>query len=442
MNAEGTPAPFDSSADLHASASAPQPQPSARCGAGLPAGRSAQRRGSPWQARAARSAESDGGRTRQQPEPLIMIVEDDPDSALLLEELLQDAGFRTVWHVDGTAALGALDAGAEVPALILLDLRMPNMDGWAFRVEQRQRPRLRDIPVGVMSADDTPQAAAIDADFFLPKPLDTQRVVTLVQEALLSDERDRLMATGIELERLRSLGMLLGSVAHELSGPLQYVIGFLEVAERGCLQLGVGAAPIGRAIAAAQEAAEGMRELVRDLRIFSRSESEVGEADPAEAIEAAVRLSEARLRSTAKLETRWASGLPRVIGNEARLSQVFLNLLTNAAQAIGSGTPGENTIIVEARVETREQPEGARGQEPERRVVIEVTDTGSGMSPEVLARAFEPFFTTKSAEEGTGIGLSFCRHVVEGYGGTISARSQLGHGTTMRVELLPVGERT
>lgn len=355
-------------------------------------------------------------------DPLIMVIEDDPDSGMLLEELLQDAHLRTIWYRDGAQALQALDAHAEVPSLILLDLHMPNMDGWTFRVEQLRRNYLYDVPVAVMSADGSSKAQAIDADLFLPKPLNPERLVAAVQEALVSVERKKLLAASFELERLRSLGVLLGTVVHELSSPLLGIHGFLEVAQRECARLGDVAAPILRPIEAALSASDGMRDIVKDLRVFSRIESDQGPADLLQALQSAIRLGEPALRGKATLRLSVPPSLPKVMGNAARLGQVFLNLLSNAAQAIHEGGPDVNTVKVSVTQEGKQ-------------VIVEISDTGIGMTPEVLHNAFEPFFTTKSAAEGTGIGLSFSKHIVESYGGRISARSEAGKGSTLRVEL-------
>jgi signal transduction histidine kinase len=355
-------------------------------------------------------------------DPLIMVIEDDPDSGMLLEELLHHAHLRTIWHRDGAQALRALDDHAEVPSLILLDLHMPNMDGWTFRVEQRRRDYLRDVPVAVMSADGSSKAEAIDADLFVPKPLDGRRLVSAVQEALVSTERKRLMATSIELERLRSLGLLMGTVVHELSSPLQGMSGFLELAKRECERVGDATKSILRPVESALLAAESMREIVKDLRVFSRLESDHDVADVSQALQSAIRLSEPSMRGKATFHAHCPPNLPKVIGNEARLGQVFLNLLSNAVHAVSEGGPQENQISVHV-------------SQAGKSVIVEISDTGVGMSPEILERAFDPFFTTKTAAEGTGIGLSFSKHIVEGYGGSISARSELGKGTTLRVEL-------
>jgi len=105
---------------------------------------------------------------------------------------------------------------------------------------------------------------------------------------------------------------------------------------------------------------------------------------------------------------------------------VFLNLIVNAAQAIQEGQVERNRIQLSTRLDGR-------------KVIVEVTDTGSGMPPEVLRKLFTPFFTTKPVGTGTGLGLSICHRIVTGMGGQIAVESQLGQGTTFRVTL-PVAD--
>jgi CheY-like chemotaxis protein len=118
---------------------------------------------------------------------------------------------------------------------------------------------------------------------------------------------------------------------------------------------------------------------------------------------------------------------PRVLGNEARLGQVLLNLLVNALQAIPEGNPEHH----EVRVRT--------GRDGTGRALVEVSDTGCGMSPSVVARIFDPFFTTKVSGEGTGLGLPICRQIVQAHGGELRVRSEEGKGSVFTL-LLPAAE--
>jgi CheY-like chemotaxis protein len=127
------------------------------------------------------------------------------------------------------------------------------------------------------------------------------------------------------------------------------------------------------------------------------------------------------IRHRAQLQKRCAD-VPPVKGNEARLGQVFLNLLVNAAQAIPVGHAAENQITVSVL---------PRGDQ----VIVEISDTGAGIESEVLPRIFDPFFTTKPVGVGTGLGLSICHNIVTSSGGEMTVESQVGKGSTFRVSL-------
>jgi CheY-like chemotaxis protein/anti-sigma regulatory factor (Ser/Thr protein kinase) len=115
--------------------------------------------------------------------------------------------------------------------------------------------------------------------------------------------------------------------------------------------------------------------------------------------------------------------VPAAALDETRLGQVLTNLLINAAHAIPPGAPDRNEVAVQVR------------SDPQRRIAIEVRDTGSGMAPDVLKRAFEPFFTTKPSDLGRGLGLAICHGIVTSVGGTIEAESRPGAGSLLRVVL-------
>jgi CheY-like chemotaxis protein len=168
-----------------------------------------------------------------------------------------------------------------------------------------------------------------------------------------------------------------------------------------------------------------VRDIVRDLQIFSRgNEEKRGAVDLQTILDSTARLAWNEIRHRARLTTDYGPAA-LVDGNESRLGQVFLNLVVNAAQAIQEGAAPENEI----RIATRMVPEGE--------VMVEITDTGSGMSPEVLRRLFVPFFTTKPVGVGTGLGLSICQRIVTSFGGRMTVDSTVGKGTSVRV-FLPI----
>jgi CheY-like chemotaxis protein len=174
------------------------------------------------------------------------------------------------------------------------------------------------------------------------------------------------------------------------------------------------------------EGAERIQQIVNDLRIFARPEPAQQSSDVTASIEWALRVVGSLVRERARLELDLIP-IPPARGDSARLGQVFLNLLINAAQAIPEGNAMGNTVRVSTQLD-------AAG-----RIVVSIADTGAGMSPEVVKRIFDPFFTTKPVGSGTGLGLSICHGIVQGLGGELMVESTAGLGSAFHV-LLPTGE--
>ena len=219
-------------------------------------------------------------------------------------------------------------------------------------------------------------------------------------------------------DRLASIGTLASGVAHEINNPLTWVLFNLETVQQRASDW-----ESRQLLAEAREGTEQVRRIVEDLRSYARPQGEeIGPTDLAAAISAAARLAGPHLEACATLHVdcppeTW------VLGSDARLAQVFLNLLVNAAQATeeAGGTRHQVGITV--------SPEGDR-------VVVTVVDDGPGISAEHLPHVFDPFFTTKAAGKGTGIGLYVCHRIVTSLGGDISIVSEEGNGVRVRVALV------
>lgn len=242
-------------------------------------------------------------------------------------------------------------------------------------------------------------------------------------------------------DRLASLGAMAAGVAHEVNNPLTVVVANVtfigeEIKQHrtALADAGFRLAPeaerrlneIAQALGDLQSSASRIGRIVSDLRGFSRPATTIsGRADVVATIEWAVRTTAHEFKHRAQLLTK-LNHVPMVLADQARLEQVFINLLVNAAQAIPPGNADKNEVCVQTAVDESG------------RVQVEVRDTGGGIPEDIQKHIFEPFFTTKAVGAGTGLGLSICHGIVTSLGGEIQVESEVGKGTIFRILLPPV----
>lgn len=243
-----------------------------------------------------------------------------------------------------------------------------------------------------------------------------------------ASQRHELTAKMMAMDRVISVGMLAASVGHEINNPLTYVGANLDLALERLDALAAGSPLLDDAREALRHAREGaarIRGVIRDLATYTLPDRE--ERVPValdEVIRSALDIASHEIRHRARLVVD-LTAVPPVLGSAGRLGQVFVNLLVNAAHAIEEGAASRNEIRVRLH---------RRGDE----VLAEVSDTGQGVRREDAERLFDAFFTTKSSQQGTGLGLTICKSIVDGHGGRIDlSASELGRGTTFSV-CLPV----
>jgi len=264
----------------------------------------------------------------------------------------------------------------------------------------------------------------------------------ITEQKALEAELQAAQVRLVEASKMRALGELVAGVAHELNNPLMASQTILHVimknvppdwSEKERLDL------IGRCN-------DRIAKIVDHLREFSRqTKSEFTELDINQPVENALLITEQQLLNHGICVVRnLASGLPKVLGDSNQLEQVFLNLISNARDAMdGSGGPQKEITITSFLSEE----EGAKlkwhhsgrssevGGCIEPCVVVSVKDTGMGIRQEDFDKIFEPFFTTKPSGKGTGLGLSLCYGIVEAHHGRIDVKSREGEGTEVRVYL-------
>ena len=267
-----------------------------------------------------------------------------------------------------------------------------------------------------------------------------QRVTERTQE--LAERLRELHSTQEQLivaDRRTSVGTLAAGVAHEINNPLAYVTANIQFVLQELPELRTtlmaGCPParseeleaiwqeVANALAETREGCSRVQHIVQSLKSFSRGDEDKREPlDVQGPLDAAISMAQNELRHRARLVRDYRE-LPPVEANEVRLAQVFLNLLINATHAIPAGAADRH----EVRVTTRLGEDG--------HVWVDITDTGSGMSPEVRSRLFTPFFTTKPVGVGTGLGLSVCQGIITALGGRIEVQSEPGKGSTFSVVL-------
>ena len=367
----------------------------------------------------------------------VLLVEDvETDAELVLRELHRGGFAVTSERVETAAAL--TEALARGPwDVVVSDYSLPTFSApQALRIVRGLGQELPFIIVsGTVGEDIAVESLHAGAQDFMAKGR-LRRLVPAIDRELrdvaLRTERKKMQEQLLISERMASMGLLAAGVAHELNNPLACVTANLELAARDIVELterhGLAAEyrELCEMLDDAHEGAERLRTIVRDLKIFSRPEEElIGPVDVVAVMESMLRMAWNEIRHRARLVKVFDPATPMVDASEARLGQVFLNLVVNAAQAIPEGHAHEHTITVSTAT-------AADG-----RVVIEIADTGTGMSPEVLEQLFRRFFTTKPLGIGTGLGLSICHRIVTGFGGTIDVTSEVGRGTTFRIALPP-----
>lgn len=407
------------------------------------------------------------------PRETILIVDDEPMYLGVLREILSP--HYTVRAATNGADALRIAAREPQPDLILLDIVMPTLDGFGVLEALRETPATADIPVIFVSAvqdeEDEQRGFASGAVDYIHKPIRSVIALSRIRAHLdaraaremLSSTNRRLSAQVSEgahalevaqqlllrSERLAAIGLLSAGIAHEISNPIGYVNGNLstlaedfaewaealtawaqgdggdlEAAARARLLLAPLATParledMREMIADALEGSKRVTQIVRSLRDFSNARSVTpAPTDLRVRIETALRLAWNDLKYKCTLR-RDFEAIPWVTCVTGEIDQVLLNLLMNASQAIE--TTGEIAIS------TRPLGDDA--------VQVRVSDSGKGMSPEVMARIFEPFFTTKPEGVGTGLGLPLSLAIVRRHGGRLEVESEVGRGTTFTLTL-------
>lgn len=384
------------------------------------------------------------------PRPLrVLIVEDIEQDALLLKRALSSGGFDVRAKRVETEQAMRQALSLEDWDVILSDYTLPSFS--AFQALETMKSLALDLPFiivsGTVEEDTAVEAIRAGAHDFLAKGRFARLVPAIereMEDAKLRAESAEMRQQLLISDRMASIGTLAAGVAHEINNPLTAVIAGVELALQdfgevsdklqafATAQSSNSPSPTSEVLPKVtrahenlvdvREAAERVRLIVRDLRSFSRADDQTtGPVNIERTIDASIRMVQHELNHRTRLIKKY-SDVPSVLGNEARLGQVFLNLIVNAAQSMPTTDVERNELEVTTKLDNE-------------RIVVEIRDNGSGIPPHILPRIFDPFFTTKPVGKGTGLGLAICYRIVTELGGDIHVESIVGRGTTFRTQL-------
>jgi signal transduction histidine kinase len=418
--------------------------------------------------------------------PLVYVVDDDAGMRETVTEILALAGVTAEAFGSGNSVQAALENAR--PDLAVVDQRLPDTTGLALATSLKsQDPDLGVVVLtGYVSADNAIAAVGL-ADDFLTKPVlpedlvrsvavgidrtrlrrQNRRLVARLQELNSSLEetvaertreleeahrraledhaaREQLQAQAEcervenrlhQSRRLESLGMLAGGVAHDFNNLLSIILNYASFVADATADDEPVRADVGQIIKAAKQAAQ----LTRQLLIFGHRDQVQLKALDLNVVVADVQNLLARsIGEHVKLAVHPAASLPAVRADRSQIEAVLVNLAVNARDAMPDG----GTLTIELGVTDLDHEDTGvlPPLSPGCYVMLSVSDTGIGMSPDVVALIFEPFFTTKPPGQGAGLGMATVHSIVTAAGGGLGVQSELGAGTTIRAYFPAAGE--
>ncbi len=257
---------------------------------------------------------------------------------------------------------------------------------------------------------------------------DGRRFYTVILRDI--SEKRRLEAQLLQSQKMEGIGRLAGGVAHDFNNLLMGIFNYLTLATRKLEADHPALAPLEHV----KEAAERAASLTRQLLIFARKQVvRPTVLAPGDVVSGLAPMLQRLIGEDVKLRTVVAGNAGKVLADSSQLEQIVMNLALNARDAMPSG--GTLTIEISNIRLDEAYCRNRVGATPGPHVMLAVTDTGTGMTPDVLSRLFEPFFTTKPPGKGTGLGLATCHGIVEQSGGHIAVYSEPGRGTSFKVFL-------
>jgi len=393
--------------------------------------------------------------TATQPAPgrgFVLVVDDEEQNRTLLRDPLEARGYEVDEAENGVQALQKI--AARPPDVILLDLMMPEMDGFEVCRRLKKDSKTAHLPILMITAlserGDRLMGIQAGANDFLNKPIDIHDVILRVGNAVYAKHLyDQLLEQFIQAQKMEAVGQLASGVAHDFNNILAVIMGYSDLVMQ---ELGPDDR-LRKHVGEIRHASERAAGLTRQLLVFSRKQTvQPVVLDLNDVVQDLDKMLRRLIDKNIEMTMVPGKQTGRVKADSGYVGQVLMNLVVNARDAMPNGgklTIATNNVTLDENYSPCGvgvcaspggapllTPQGKRahpGAIPGDYVMLSVSDTGTGMTEEVKARLFEAFFTTKPLGKGTGLGLATCQTIVQQSGGHIGVYSEVGKGTTFKI---------
>lgn len=386
----------------------------------------------------------------------IFVIDDNPINLNLLAHLLRERGYQV--RIATSGRRGIVAVRTSVPDLIMLDITMPEMNGYEVCQQLKADDQLRDIPVIFISALDDAldkvKAFEVGGVDYVTKPFQIEEVLARIENQLrISQLQKELRETNNQLERQRAQLLeanqklkdveqakadFTAMLVHDLKSPLTVVKTMLDLLQFDeVINQAIAEQRLTDVMVASERNIDKILDLIQEILEFSRIESQNLSLDTEpvniEGIlrDCVVTTSVTALQNHITVEADIQENLPLVFGDRVKLERVFSNLLSNAVKF----TPTSGKITIEAR--QMNPPDSTSQDLP--LIAVHISDTGEGIPAEEVPYVFEPYrqATKRKGRLGVGLGLAIVKRIVAAHKGQLCVESQLGVGSRFTV-LLPV----